>query len=142
MAEGAEVLGGIQLSHSVPSCHDTSTQELSAVSGGSGQALARSIAPDEYSRGASVHVADVPFFGHKFLTELESLLPRKLSVLLCDREQRAVDVFGHTTGVTTHVKMCALIEPPPQLCALFHHAVLDVDAFGLVARECEVESAQ
>jgi len=59
-----------------------------------------------------------------------------------DGEQRRVDVLGHPGRVAADVHRGPVLQPSPELGAVFEHSVLHVDALPLVPGEGQVESGQ
>lgn len=53
-----------------------------------------------------------------------------------------IDILGHAGRVAADVEMSAGFEPRPELRGDCGHALLDVDFFGLVSGEGEVEAGE
>ena len=73
----------------------------------------------------SSHQRDVDIFGGG--------LGGHSAFLLCDFDQRLVNVLGHSLRVAANVKIGTLLQPGPNLFSLFEHSVLDINLMGLIA---------
>jgi hypothetical protein len=47
-------------------------------------------------------------------------------------QKRCIHVLGHPTRITANIEMRSLLQPRPQICSLFQHAVLYVNLFDLI----------
>jgi hypothetical protein len=54
-----------------------------------------------------------------------------------DAQQRRVHIARHARGIAADIEMGAILQPAPQVRALFEHAVLDIDLLALVAGKGE-----